>query len=89
MKSIGRVDIDPVRVGVLVKRARTFCELRPKRDWVELGFKLSRPLADRRIARTLRSSVHRLAHCVRLRTLDDFDEQVRGWLVESYFESSE
>ena len=33
----------------MIKRARTFCELRPRRNAVELSFKLSQPLSDARI----------------------------------------
>src|SRR4051812_2736404 len=45
----GDVDIDPVDVGIMIKRAHTFCELRPKRAGVELAFKLSEELSHPRI----------------------------------------
>jgi hypothetical protein len=89
LSKLGPVDIDPVHVGIMIKRSRTFCELRPKRDAVELSFKLSRPLADPRIRRTVRSSTHRQAYFVHLRSPEDVDEVIVGWLAEAYMASPE
>jgi hypothetical protein len=89
LRKLGPVDIDPVGVGIMVKRARTFCELRPRRNAVELSFKLSEPLAHPRIRRVVRSSVHRLAYFVDLASAADVDAQIRSWLAESYRDSRE
>lgn len=89
LEEIGEVDVDPVEVGILLKRARTFCELRPRRDAVELCFKLSRPVAAPRIRKTIQSSAHRTAHFVHLRSADEVDEEIRGWLAESWLDSPE
>ncbi len=87
IRELGDVDIDPVSVGIMVKRARTFCELRPRRDAVELSFKLSRELASPRVRKTVRSSVHRRAHFVDLRAPEDVDDEIRAWLAEAYLDS--
>lgn len=87
LSKLGPVDIDPVRVGIMIKRARTFCELRPRRDAVELSFKLSRPLADPRIRKTIHSSVHRQVHFLDLRSPQDVDARIAGWLAEAYQQS--
>ena len=84
LSSFGPVDIDPVDVGIMVKRRSTFCELRPKRGHVELSFKLSRPLAHPRIARHVRPSSHREVYFVHLRSRADVDATLKGWLAESY-----
>lgn len=87
LSKLGPLDIDPVSVGIMIKRARTFCELRPKRNAVELSFKLSQPLSDPRIRKTINSSTHRQAHFVLLRSPRDVDEQIVEWLAESYLDS--
>ena len=87
LSKLGPVDIDPVSVGIMIKRARTFCELRPKRGRVELSFKLSRPLADPRIRKTISSSTHRQAHFLDLRSPRDVDKQLVTWLAQSYEQS--
>ena len=87
LAKLGPLDIDPVSVGIMIKRARTFCELRPRRDAVELSFKLSQPLADPRIRRTVNSSTHRRAHFVDLHSPRDVDKQLVTWLARSYAQS--
>ena len=87
IRELGDVDIDPVSVGIMVKRARTFCELRPRRGAVELSFKMSRELGSPRVRKTLASSTHRRVHFVDLRTPEDVDDEVRRWLAEAYLDS--
>jgi len=85
---LGELDVDPVNVGIMIKHPRTFCELRPKRDGVELSFKLSRPLSSARFARVIAYSAQRTAYCVRLRTASDVDLELLAWLTEAYAESA-
>jgi hypothetical protein len=41
-----------------------------------------------KIARKMQGSASRTHHVVNLRTPTDVDDDVRGWLTESYLESS-
>jgi hypothetical protein len=84
LRRLGPVLVDAVEVGLLVKRARTFVELRPRRRGLRLGFLLSRPLEDTRVAQSLRLSAHRWAHQVDLTSAAEVDEQLRAWLTEAY-----
>ena len=84
---IGDLIVEPVDVGILVKRRGTFCELRPKKKAVELSFKLARTVDHPRIRRTVAASVHRRAHFVWLTTPDDVDDQIREWIVEAWVDS--
>lgn len=76
--------IDPVTACIMFKRARTFAEIRAKRDRLTLAFILSRELADDRIARRLRISAHRVVHYVELHAARDVDRVVGEWLAEAY-----
>jgi hypothetical protein len=87
LAALGDIDVDPVGVGIMVKRTRTFCELRPKRSGVELAFKLSRSFADPRIRRTIHYSTHRVAYFVLLESPADVDDTLGGWLAEAYLDS--
>jgi hypothetical protein len=87
LNKLGDVDIDPVGVGIMVKRMRTFCELHPKRNAVSLSFKLSRAIDHPRIARAVRCSAHRMAYFVDLHIPKDVDGQVRDWIREAYLDS--
>ena len=88
-ESVGPVHVEPVSVGVFLKRSRTFAELRPLTRWETLSFGLSRRIDDSRIARHMAGSPNRVYHVVKLWTPEDVDEQVRDWLVEAYLASPE
>jgi hypothetical protein len=88
LQRLGELDIDPVKVGLLIKSGFTFCELRPKRDGVELSIKLSRPLQSPRFRRIIQLSAHRAAYVLRLKAAKEIDRELVGWLTEAYVEAS-
>jgi hypothetical protein len=87
--SLGPVHVEPVSVGIFLKRSRTFAELRPMTKWVALSFSLGRVEHHSQIARRMKGSANRTFHVVNLRGPDDVDDTVRGWLTEAYLESPE
>ncbi len=87
LKKLGPLVIEPVEIGILVKRSGTFCELRPRKDSVELSFKLGRCMKHPRVRRTVRMSANRTVHFVRLERAEDFDDEIREWLAESYLDA--
>jgi hypothetical protein len=76
--------VEAVGVGIMIKRHRTFAELRPKRDRLALAFLLSRVVDHPRVRRTLPLSANRTAHFVDLADADDVDDDVLAWLTEAY-----
>ena len=46
LEEVGPVHVEPVSVGIFLKRSRTFAELRPMRNWVALWFSLPRTEDD-------------------------------------------
>jgi hypothetical protein len=87
LESVGPVHVEPVSVGIFLKRSRTFAELRPKQRWVALFFVVSRVVHSPTIARTLKGSGRRTFHVVNLVGPEDVDDEVRAWLTESYIDS--
>lgn len=87
LDTLGPVHVEPVSVGIFLKRGRRFADLRPKQKWVALSFVLTREVDSPKIARRLQSSSERIHHVVNLRTPDDVDDDVCGWLTESYLDS--
>lgn len=81
---VGRVRVEAVTVCVMFKRARTFAEVRARRDRLVLIFLLSRVVEHPRITRALRLSAHRTAHFVDIARPADVDRDVRDWLAEAY-----
>ncbi|TML39218.1 MAG: hypothetical protein E6G27_11215 [Actinobacteria bacterium] len=87
LRTVGPVHVEPVSVGIFLKRSRTFAELRPMRRWVALSFSLPRKVEHARITRKVVGYRGRFFHVVNLRGPDELDDEVRGWLTEAYLDS--
>jgi hypothetical protein len=77
------IDVEAATVGILVKKRRTFVELRPKQRWYELSIMLTRPIDDPRVSKRIVVSRARYAYFFRLRAASDVDEDLRELLTES------
>ena len=86
---LGPVDIEAVGVGVFFKRGRTFAELRPRRDGLGLSVVLPRDSDDPRFTRRADAGKDQVYYVVPLRSAADVDDEVRGWLTQSYASSRE
>jgi Domain of unknown function (DUF5655) len=83
-ETLGPVLVEPVAVGIFLKRARTFVELRPKTKWIELSFGLHRRIDHSRISKIIGVSGGRTFHAVRLVTPEDVTEPITDWITEAY-----
>ena len=86
LEGLGPVIVEPVNIGILFKRRRTFVELRPRTRWVQLSFGLNYRREHPRITRTTTDQSGRAWHGVRVTAPDEIDDEVRAWLTESYVE---
>jgi hypothetical protein len=77
------IDVEAATVGILVKKRRTFVELRPKQKWCELSIMLTRPIDDPRVSKKIVVSSARFAYFFRLRDASDVDDDLRELLTES------
>jgi hypothetical protein len=84
LETLGPLHVEPVSVGIFLKRSTTFAQLRPMTRWEALYFALPRKLSHPRLARKVYSSPARHHHVVNLHSPDDVDDVVRGWLAEAY-----
>ena len=84
LESIGPVHIEPVAVGVFLKKQASFVELRPMTRWVAMSFPLLRRVEHPRIARRPVVVGQRTYHVVNLTKAVDVDDDVRDWLTEAY-----
>ena len=87
LATVGPVHVEPVSVGIFLKRAQTFAQLRPRDRWVALSFWLARPVQHERIVRKVVEYHGRHYHVAILRSPDDLDGRLLGWLTEAYLES--
>jgi hypothetical protein len=88
VQTLGSVHVEPVSVGIFLKRSRSFAELRPMRNWVALSFGLTRTIKHPKIARTMHGHAgRRTYYVVNVREPADVDDQVKAWLTEAYLDS--
>lgn len=86
LAGLDAVIVEPVSIGILFKRRRTFAELRPRRHGLALNFGAPQRLNHERIARTSRMAAnsHRFWHGVNIVEPGEIDQTVRDWLREAY-----
>jgi hypothetical protein len=84
VETLGPVHVEFVSVGIFLKRARTFAELRPMTRRVAIWFVLARPVRHRLIVRKVKPYHGRYVHVANVAAPDDLDDELRGWLTEAY-----
>jgi hypothetical protein len=89
VESLGEVHVEPVSVGIFIKRSGSYIELRPMQRWVALWFGVPRSIEHPKIARRIKGSGAKTYHVVNLRSPDDVDDDVKAWLTEAYLASGD
>jgi hypothetical protein len=84
LEPLGRVYVEPVSVGIFLKRAGSFAELRPLTRWVALYLFLPSLPEHPRITRRIPMSGERTCHVIRLYGAEDVDDLVAEWLELAY-----
>jgi hypothetical protein len=84
LATLGPVHVEPVAVGIFIKKTGSFVELRPMTRWVAMSFPLPRRVTHRLIARKPIDTGRKIFHVVNLRGPHDLTDEVRAWLAESY-----
>jgi hypothetical protein len=87
LDTVGPVHVEPVSVGIFLKRDRQFAQLRPMQRWVALSFSLPRPVHHRLITKKVVPYHGRYHHVAQIREAEDLDEQILEWLTEAYLNS--
>lgn len=81
---VGPIHIEPVSVGIFLKRAQTFAELRPMTRWETLSFWLPRRAEHPQITRKVNEYGGRYWHTARLDGPDDLDDRLLAFVEEAY-----
>jgi hypothetical protein len=89
LATVGPVHVEPVSVGIFLKRSRSFAQLRPMQRWVALSFSLPRKVDHRLMTRKVVEYGGRYYHVVNVTGPGDIDDDIRDWLTEAYFEVPE
>jgi hypothetical protein len=84
LTTLGPVHVEPVSVGIFIKKTGRFVDLRTMTRWVGMWFPLPRRVTHPLIARKPVEAGRRVVHVVNLREPADLTDDVRAWLAESY-----
>ncbi len=84
LSTLGPIHVEPVSVGIFLKKSGSFVELRPMTRWVAMSFPMPRRISHPRIARKPIDTGTRIFHVVNLCEPADLTREVREWLAESY-----
>jgi hypothetical protein len=84
LADVGPIHVEPVSVGIFLKRSRGFAELRPMTRWVAVSFGLERTIHSARISRKVIPYGARYHHVVNVATADEVDDELLDWLTEAY-----
>ena len=89
LETLGPVHIDPVQIGVFLKSDRKLAELRPKQKWLSAYLYLAHRIDGPRVARIYESGATRFVNEIKLRTVEDVDDQFKTWLEEAFDENTD
>lgn len=84
---VGPVHVEPVSVGIFLKRARSFAQLRPMTKWVALSFSLRHEVRHPLITRKVIAYGDRYHHVANLSGPEDLDDRLVEHLTEAYLDA--
>lgn len=84
VREFGPFTAVPTQTQITLLARTTFAGVTVRKQWLNLGFVLTREIEHPRITRVEKVSPRTLVHTVRLRSVRNVDAQLRAWLREAY-----
>jgi hypothetical protein len=84
LATLGPVHVEPVSVGIFIKRDGSFMELRPMERWVAMSFSLRRRAQHRTIVRKVMQYHGRYYHVANVTGPEDLDEALLDLITEAW-----
>lgn len=85
LNTLGPFQIEEKKTSLhLVAGKAAFLGVHPRKEGLRLNLVLARPLSGGRLAKTEQVSKARFHNEVDVRTVEDFDDELTGWLKEAY-----
>ena len=89
LRTLGPLHVEPVSVGIFLKRAQSFVQLRPMQRWVAVSFRLPRKASHRSITRRVEPYGRWHHHVANVRSPEDLDDDLLALLTEAYLAAPE
>ena len=84
LEEVGPVHVEPVSVGIFLKRSQTFAQLRPMQRWVAVSFSLPHRAQHRTITRKVEAYGGRYWHVANVPGAEQVDDALLALLTEAY-----
>ena len=84
IREFGRFTAVPTKSQITLLARTTFAGVTVRKNWLNLGFILTREIDHSRITRIEKVSPRTCVHTVQLRSVRNVDTQLRDWLREAY-----
>jgi hypothetical protein len=89
LRTLGPVHVEPVSVGIFLKRAQSFVQLRPMQKWVAVSFRLPRKATHPTIKRRVEPYGRWHHHVANVSSPDEIDDDLLALLTEAYLHAPE
>ena len=84
IREFGPFSAVPTKSQITLLARTTFAGVTVRKNWLNLGFVLTREINHPRITRSEKISPRTSVHTVQLRSVRNVDSQLRDWLREAY-----
>ena len=84
LDGIGPFEQDPKKTSIHINHNSALVGVETRKDCLLLTIKADHKIDHPRIEKQEQISAHRFYHKVRIRSLEDFDAEFRGWLQDAY-----
>jgi len=84
IREFGQFTAVPTKTQITLLARTTFAGVTVRKNWLNIGFILTREIDHPRIRRVERHSPRACVHTVQLRSERNLDSQLRDWLREAY-----
>ena len=84
LRKFGPVEEDPKKTSIHLNRTSALAGVETRKDCLLLNIKSDHKIASARIEKSEKISSKRFHHKVRIRSLKDFDAELKSWLAEAY-----
>jgi hypothetical protein len=84
LKQFGKITEDPKKTSIHINRNSALAGVETRKDYLLLNIKSDHAIKSKRIEKSEQVSAKRFHHKVRITSLEDFDDELKGWLHQAY-----
>ena len=84
LRTFGEVRVAPKQTSIHLEKNSGFAGVHPRKNYFNIEFRTDHKIVDPRITRLQQLSARRFEHTVKVKSKNDIDEQLLGWLRSAY-----